>query len=88
MVAEANYGGRVTDPMDRRLIKIILSDFYSPKSLVDGYKYSESGIYRVPKEGILDDYKDYIKDLPLNDLNEVFGLHDNAEIASAINDTN
>lgn len=28
MVAEANYGGRVTDPMDRRAIKIILSDFY------------------------------------------------------------
>ena len=29
MVAEANYGGRVTDPKDRRLIKIILEDFYT-----------------------------------------------------------
>jgi dynein heavy chain len=29
MVAEANYGGRVTDPHDRRLIKIILKQFYS-----------------------------------------------------------
>lgn len=29
MAAEANYGGRVTDPMDRRLIKIILKTFYS-----------------------------------------------------------
>ena len=29
MAAEANYGGRVTDPMDRRLIKIILKKFYS-----------------------------------------------------------
>ena len=29
MVAEANYGGRVTDPKDRRLIKIILETFYS-----------------------------------------------------------
>jgi dynein heavy chain len=29
MAAEANYGGRVTDPLDRRLIKIILKRFYS-----------------------------------------------------------
>lgn len=29
MVAEANYGGRVTDPKDRRLIKILLKGFYT-----------------------------------------------------------
>jgi dynein heavy chain len=29
MVAEANYGGRVTDPKDRRLIKILLKQFYT-----------------------------------------------------------
>ena len=29
MVAEANYGGRVTDAQDRRLIKFILKDFYT-----------------------------------------------------------
>lgn len=29
MAAEANYGGRVTDPQDRRSIKLILSDFYN-----------------------------------------------------------
>ena len=57
MVAEANYGGRVTDPMDRRLIKIILSDFYSKTTLKDGHKFSQSGIYKVPKEGNLDEYR-------------------------------
>lgn len=30
MVAEANYGGRVTDPNDRVCINIILEDFYNP----------------------------------------------------------
>jgi dynein heavy chain len=30
MVAEANYGGRVTEEKDRRLINIILKKFYSP----------------------------------------------------------
>jgi dynein heavy chain len=33
MVAEANYGGRVTDDKDRRLIKIILKNFYCPEAL-------------------------------------------------------
>lgn len=48
MVAEANYGGRVTDPMDRRSISLILEDFYSPDILKDGYQFSESGKYIVP----------------------------------------
>jgi len=88
MVAEANYGGRVTDPMDRRIIKVILQDFYTHEILKDDYKFSPSGIYYAPAEGNLPDYTDYIKELPINDTAEIFGLHDNAEISSAINDTN
>ena len=37
----------------------------------------------------LENYKSYIEDnLPLNDRAEVFGLHENAELTSAIKDTN
>ncbi len=43
MVAEANYGGRVTDAQDRRTIVNILTDFYSEEILLDTYKFSESG---------------------------------------------
>jgi len=88
MVAEANYGGRVTDPMDRRLIKVILRDFYTEDILDDSYKFSPSGIYKAPSEGSLDHYREFIKTLPYNDLPEVFGLHENAEMSSAINETN
>lgn len=35
MVAEANYGGRVTDPQDRRAIKLILSDFYNKEMITE-----------------------------------------------------
>lgn len=62
MVAEANYGGRVTDPMDRRAINYILQDFYSPELLKDGYKFSESGKYYVPPDGPLSSYIEYIKE--------------------------
>jgi len=89
MVAEANYGGRVTDPMDRRAISLILSDFYTPDALKDGYKYSESGKYIIPPDGPISSYIEYIKnEMPTTDLTEVFGLHDNADITSAINETN
>ncbi len=75
MVAEANYGGRVSDSKDRRLINVLLSDFYTEKILKDDYKFSKSGIYFAPVEGNLESYRQYIKDLPINDLTEVFGLH-------------
>lgn len=38
MVASANYGGRVTDKWDRRAIKTILTDFYTPDILDDTYR--------------------------------------------------
>ena len=89
MVAEANYGGRVTDPNDRTCIAIILEDFYSPNMLKEKHKLVESGKYIVPMEGDISAYTNYIREeMPLNDLTEIFGLHDNAEITSAINLTN
>ena len=84
MVAEANYGGRVTDDKDRRLIKTILETYYCPEILNEEYKFSESGFYYSPKEGELSSYREYISKLPMNDAPEVFGMHENAEISGAI----
>mmetsp|Transcript_23863 Transcript_23863/g.43710 ORF Transcript_23863/g.43710 Transcript_23863/m.43710 type:complete len:2143 (+) Transcript_23863:3-6431(+) len=86
MVAEANYGGRVTDNQDRRCIITILKDFYSPKILDPEYKFSLSGIYYSPPEGPLQSYIDFIKSLPLNTTPEVFWLHNNANLTAAINE--
>lgn len=88
MVAEANYGGRVTDDRDRRLISTILKDFYSVNILKETYKFSPSGVYYAPENGPIDSYYEYIKALPLNDLPEAFGMHPNAEVSGAIFDTN
>lgn len=43
--SEINYGGRVTDDKDVRLIKTILRKYISEHMLIDGYKFSESGKY-------------------------------------------
>ena len=84
---ENNYGGRVTDDKDRRCLNNILSGFYTPEILEDGYKFSSSGIYYAPPDGDKQSYLAYIKSLPLN-ATPVFGIHDNAEITSAIGSTN
>ena len=85
--AEINYGGRVTDDKDVRLIKSILKKYMNSEILTDEYKFSESGLYKSIKVGEQVDYLAYIEQLPLNPAPEVFGLHDNAEITNAQNMT-
>jgi len=85
--AEINYGGRVTDDKDVRLITTIIKIYICGDAVKDGYKYSSSGIYYSPPSGELSDYANYIKTLPLNPAPEAFGLHDNANITNAQNAT-
>ena len=87
MAAEANYGGRVTDPLDRRLIKIVLKKFYSEGILEDDFKMTRDGTYRILDEPTFGSSLEYIRNLPINDSTEVFGLHPNASISSAIIET-
>ncbi|NWW95122.1 DYH1 protein, partial [Rhynochetos jubatus] len=85
---EINYGGRVTDDWDRRCIMSVLEDFYKPEVLIPEFAYSESGIYKqISASSDLDGYLQYVRSLPLNDSPELFGLHDNADIAFAQNET-
>jgi dynein heavy chain len=88
LVSECNYGGRVTDDKDRRCIKTILTDFYTPDINDPEYKFSESGLYFSPAEGPVEGYLKYIKELPLLEGPEIFGMHNNASITSATQQTN
>lgn len=67
MAAEANYGGRVTDPMDRRLIKIILKKFYSGEIISNGFQMTKDGIYKILDNPNFENSLEYIRSLPLND---------------------
>ena len=84
-----NYGGRVTDDWDRRCMMSILSDYYKPEVLVDNWNFDASGIYHtLPQEtSSAVNYMEYIKSLPIQDTPEIFGLHDNANITFAQNET-
>lgn len=58
--AEINYGGRVTDDKDVRLIKTILKKYISPDIFKGDYKFSRSGVYYAPNLTELSDYVTYI----------------------------
>lgn len=85
--AEINYGGRVTDDKDVRLIKTILTNYVNADVLNDGYKFSSSGLYYSMAAGDQADYIRYIESLPLDPNPEAFGLHENAAITNAQNET-
>jgi len=88
VTGHVNYGGRVTDDIDRRCLMCILARYYT-KNVVDDdeYKFSESGTYFSPKVGSHDTLMDYLRSLPMIDNPEVFGMHANANITFQLQET-
>lgn len=81
LTGQCNYGGRVTDDKDRRLLMSLLGLFYVPEVVSEeAYKFSPSGAYVAPPEGTYQSYVDYIRSLPITPNPEVYGLHENADI--------
>lgn len=81
LISEINYGGRVTDDKDVRLITALLKQYFCPSVLQDpDYAFSSSGVYHPPQQTKLTEVRDYLQSLPLEDDPEVFGLHANANI--------
>lgn len=88
LIAEVSYGGRVTDDLDRRLVSVYVTQFFCDDIVTRPQaRLSSLPEYYVPEDGRLRDYRDYLSTLPLTDAAECFGQHGNADIASAIADT-
>ncbi|XP_052130864.1 dynein axonemal heavy chain 3 [Frankliniella occidentalis] len=81
LTGECNYGGRVTDDKDRRLLLSLLSLYYNKNTIdIPKFAFSPSGLYYIPDSPDVESCLAYIKKIPLNPLPEVFGLHENADI--------
>ncbi|XP_049864535.1 dynein axonemal heavy chain 6 [Schistocerca gregaria] len=90
ITGEITYGGRVTDSWDLRCLKTILKGFFSPKILKSGYIYSASGVYYCPESedfSTLEQYRNFIDQLPIIEEPEIFGMHENANIAFQVKET-
>lgn len=91
LIAQANYGGRVTDNLDRRVLRVYIDQFFNdailniPKANLS----SLENMYQIPLDGSLDSYRKYINEWPKagDDPPEAFGQHPNADIASQMEET-
>lgn len=89
MVCEAQYGGKITDSLDRRLFKTYTTVWLSNSTCQDGFSFNpkapifkipDNFVYKVENAENITQYHNYIKSFPEIDSPEIFGLHPNADL--------
>jgi dynein heavy chain len=65
----------------------ILEDYYTPAALEDGYRFSSSSLYYTLPGDNYTAYRNYLKNLPLEESTDVFCMHENANITFAQKET-
>jgi len=85
LIATANYGGRVTQAPDNRVLTAYCMDLFNDNAInTNKFRLSLLPTYYIPEDNTLQAYGNYIKDWPVQEPPEAFGQHVNAEIASAL----
>ncbi|KAJ7395081.1 hypothetical protein BTVI_158454 [Pitangus sulphuratus] len=83
MLGEVQYGGRVTDDFDKALLNTYARVWFGEHMLSEKFCFYKD--YVIPKGKTVEDYLQYIEQLPVIDTPEVFGLHPNADITYQTN---
>jgi len=89
MTGEVQYGGRITDNLDRRLFMAYTEVWLSQNTLASTFSFSpdhpinqtaENFKYLIPGFTEKDDYINYVNKFPDVDSPEVLGMHPNADL--------
>jgi len=87
LILECNYGARITEPSDKKLLEVLMSSCcsaYSPAASVHSSNNSSAEeVYPGPAGTAYEDFQEYISELPEFMPTSVFGLHPNAEVSVA-----
>ena len=89
MVAEIQYGGKITDDLDRILFNVYAKKWISQDVLSEGFTFNppkclapipDNFVYKVPLFDEHAKYYEYTSSFPEMDSPELFGLHPNADL--------
>jgi dynein heavy chain len=89
MVSEVQYGGKITDDMDRRLFATYAETWMSPRILEPDFTYNPATpiapipgafVYTVFASTEIERYRAVASSFPEIDSPEIFGLHPNADL--------
>ena len=69
MLAEVQYGGRVTDDFDKRLLNTFTNVWFNDQLLVTGFKFYDG--YTLPDCKTVEEYSEFITNLPIQVKNPV-----------------
>ncbi|KAG8199526.1 hypothetical protein JTE90_009368 [Oedothorax gibbosus] len=85
MLGEVQYGGRVTDDYDKRLLNTFAEEWFGNHMFNSTFAFYQG--YGIPSCPTIEQYMEYIGNLPGTDTPQVFGLHPNADITYQSNRT-
>lgn len=78
MIGQVQYGGRVTDDYDQRLLNTFAKVWLSEALFAEGFAFYSG--YPVLNFKQVSDYAAAIESMPTSDPPQAYGLHPNADI--------
>lgn len=78
MLGEVQYGGKVTDNYDKRLLNTFCKVWFSDATFQDDFMFFKG--YKVVRFKNVTDYIAHIDTFASTDPPQVYGLHSNADI--------
>ena len=90
MISDIQYGGKITDNLDRELFTAYGENYFSPNLLQPDSLLTKGSDFKYIAPNVIEhkNYLDYIDELPAVDNPELFGLNPNADIAFRTKETN
>jgi len=91
MICQVQYGGRITDDLDRVLFDTFGKEWLVPDIFREDFQFTRHASskvfpYVIPACDTLEAYRTHISELPSHDSPELFGLHVNADLTYGTNE--